>query len=60
MSENIRYRCRTGDYERELEVPVSQFSGERMADFTTFLLNQIKRDFAEEDKKVVKEDEGEQ
>ncbi len=54
MSENIRYRVRLGEYEQELEIPVSQFSGERMADFTIFFLNQIKRDLSSEDKKVVK------
>lgn len=60
MSENIRYRTRTGDYEQELEVPVSQFPGERMADFTAFLLNQIKRDLTSENKKVKTEDKDEQ
>jgi len=56
MSENIRYRVRLGDYEQELEVPVSQFPKENMNKFAGFLLNQIKRDLTSEDKKV-KEDE---
>ncbi len=57
MSENVRYRTRIGDYEQELEVPVSQFPRENMNKFASFLLNQIKRDLTSEDKKVVKEDE---
>jgi len=57
MSENIRYRERIGDYEQELEVPVSQFPRENMDKFAAFLLNQIKRSLTSEDKKVVKEDE---
>jgi len=59
MSENIRYHVRLGDYEQELEVPVSQFSSDKMTDFTAFLLNQIKRDLTNEDKKV-KEGEDEE
>jgi len=59
MSENIRYRTRIGDYEQELEVPVSQFSREKMEGFTTFLLNQIKRDLTSEDKKVTTKDKDE-
>jgi len=58
MSENIRYHVRLGDYEQELEVPVSQFPGEKMTDFTTFLLSQIKRDLINEDKKTKKEKDG--
>jgi len=57
MSENIRYRVRLGDYEQELEVPVSQFPKENMNKFAAFLLNQIKREITGEDKKVVKKDE---
>jgi len=51
MSENIRYRCRMGNYEQELEIPASQFSKENMNNFTTFLLNRVKRDLTSEDKK---------
>jgi len=57
MSENIRYRIRVGDYEQELEVPVSQFPKDTMQSFADFLLNQIKRYIASEDEKVKKEDD---
>lgn len=60
MSENIRYHVRLGDYEQELEVPVSQFPRENMDKFATFLLNQIKRDLTSEDKKVGTKDKDEQ
>lgn len=55
MSENIRYRTRIGDFEQELEVPVSQFPGKKMADFADFLLNQIERDLTSEDKETKKD-----
>jgi len=60
MSENIRYHVRLGDYEQEIEVPVSQFPKENMNNFAAFLLNQIKRDLTSEDKKVKAEDKDEQ
>lgn len=60
MSENIRYHVRLGDYEQELEVPVSQFPRENMNNFAAFLLNQMRRDFASEDKKVETEEKDEQ
>jgi len=59
MAENIRYRTRIGDYEQELEVPVSQFPKDEMQSFAVFLLNQIKKDLTGEDKKVTTEDKDE-
>lgn len=55
MSENIRYHVRLGDYEQEIEVPVSQFPKENMNNFAAFLLSQIKRDLTSEDKETKKD-----
>ncbi|GAF75362.1 unnamed protein product [marine sediment metagenome] len=54
MSENIRYRIRLGDYEQELEIPVSQFSN-KIIKFTDFFLDFLKQDLTSEDKETKKD-----
>jgi len=56
MSENIRYHVRLGDYEQELEIPVSQFSN-KIIKFTDFFLDFLKQDLTSEDKET-KKDQG--
>jgi len=50
MSEEIRYYSRLGDFEQEINIPISQFSNEELKEFTSLFLTFLKRDLALENK----------
>jgi len=50
MSEEIRYYSRMGDFEQEINIPISQFSNEELREFTSLFLTFLKRDLAFKDK----------